>query len=1097
MPFVDGVATGEDIKPLLYTVEPAQLSDLVYCLVARNLGIFLQELSIDGNELDARFYNRGQYNHNFPFPYNHYHYTTNCLYLFQRYNPSNKPFADSYSKKLYDFLIKYSHLYFNDKNPSLLFALNQGRTKLNFPQVKLSNLIFGEREINLPNNNKSLDISYYYGEVNENWESLYGDLVWLDRDIRLYELYNYPAIENECIVTPITRSFLLRFESYPTTGQSFTLADHLLIGSLIINFNWSGWTEEEKDFVLNQIPEYYFYDYLDTFFQTLDELIIQAQPEVFNLKLLTEIKYQKQYNYEIENRAIVDDYSDDNYYKLNTTIETLPEEIINTIDCPDYLKDYGFIIYGNNNNWNNTYNFNLIDEGKYPKIINDGIEIKFLYFEYEEPQPYWFDWHHDDFYYQGALNLSTTLGKPIDQNNPNFGSQWWHHTNPTYRVLHSYDYLYPSSVDYHRFDDDTRTKDETFTHPPNKNYYGAYTLYQNWFGDGNLCRNLLGDLIIAQTITPHNTIFIGNLIKLKRTIYTDSNGEQKYSLNFDQIFKYQTNRLDIIYDALNKQGSFDNFAYDETILDTVQHLKSNDGNTFSYYLDSPSTQLPDLPESNISITDENLNQSPTSVKMGKPITLQEELSNQSFGRLLHNPFSKQTQIVGQIDASKLNSKIKQIRQKAVDKYVKFVAGEEVSILDLSVLFIPKEMRGFSGEVGLILGTNHLKALSNYNTVSSLSAFVGVSDLIYKDYEFKKHKIDFEYTPNEIKEVVFKDNNLEFDNLQQNQLVKIKGDVEIGSCKPPDEKSKGYSQYKPNKQELIQIDSAGIVGIASYLKALEQKLTAIHKDVCLAIDPPIDIPTLLPGDCLQPQPEEKKPKPKNTDIKVSGIVGDLVDDKIDELKDTLKNSALGWLLIQAGKIGGWKGVAASWFISYLAESIFQQQEEIGKVLCQSSETLEELKELISEIEAVSAVPDWYQTRIGAERPSLVLVYNEPDTNSFWSLTIPHYSGGEKKVDSLKSLTYTKGNFISIYTLNDNSKIILNTKTQKEGENFINALLNKNVIKKNYLKNADFKAGGERKGKKLKIAQVVPYAAKWFPNGIENNKPEWTYRFKDKQ
>ncbi len=236
MPFVNGFATEEDIKLPLYTVEPSQLSDLVCVPYGRKLDFFLQNLVAEefgtieeGETLEDRFLEENGYSDNLPFHWKIGKQYEQISYLFQRYNPTGQPFAETYSTKLYEFYRKYIPFYFHELS-SLICKSNGENFVVSDKNYAKLNLEFGEKTIQLPNNQKSIELSYYYAEYDELWYEEYTDEDLVARFART----NYAHIRNDCIVSPYTRSFLLRFESYPTTGQSFTIPDNFF--SRIINY---------------------------------------------------------------------------------------------------------------------------------------------------------------------------------------------------------------------------------------------------------------------------------------------------------------------------------------------------------------------------------------------------------------------------------------------------------------------------------------------------------------------------------------------------------------------------------------------------------------------------------------------------------------------------------------------------------------------------------------------------------------------------------------------------------------------------------------------------------------------------------------------
>ena len=491
----------------------------------------------------------------------------------------------------------------------------------------------------------------------------------------------------------------------------------------------------------------------------------------------------------------------------------------------------------------------------------------------------------------------------------------------------------------------------------------------------------------------------------------------------------------------------------------------------------------DRPPQNLPEPEEVLNQTPTTVAIGKPITLEQSIAKHQFGRLLYNPFGGE-QKIRQVNLSGYEKKLEKLNQTGLEQFVKFLAkAENTDFLDACVCVTPQNLRGNSGDTGLVFGANYLKSLAAYAAASANNAMVGITDTIPKSYVIERYKPEITEGEDQLNNVTLADTKTVVKEFTNVFLENIQGEVEIGKCLPPSKESKGYSEYQKDEEQTITYEGKGFVGLNTALLSVEQKLTAMHQDICMAIDPPIDIPTLLPHQCLPQDENEKKspqlPEANKPKIELGGIVGDLAEDQIDRLKDTLKDSALGWLLLQAAKIGGWKGVAASWFISYLAELIFKQQDEVGHALCQTNENVTELRKLIEEIDPVLAVPDKWEFEREKFRTQLIVVFRPSDPKNKsgnYSLSIPHYNGNKKP----NIPSYKKGNHQAKVILKDNSKIVVNAATKAIAESVLKKLLK--YVKSEY--RTDRISTGEIKSKIYKEVAVKPYRADYYQQGKEN-------------
>lgn len=412
MPFVNGFPTEEDIKIKLYYYEPEQISDLIYCPLPSFVRVFLSQLMVDPNKskrLEVKIW------WCLPFSVR----ALDIPMLFQRFNPYNKPFADEYSKKLFDFLQRYNKAYFFQAadNRFLKFDSNGLYREFNEINYKIYNTyIFEELEINLPNNGLSIDYSHYRPEYKED---LVDGYVWtpiidgyLDLLLNEFEKAEIKRIDNDCIRTQPGRAWLLNFETHSCNGQNITIRDDILIGSLVITFNGE-WSQEDKDYILNQIPNYYLYENLDNFFNELHNEITNQEPlwnPDFYLLTSEEINYSFNYYlehyYQVTRPYIISEFTQtinnvtfypcatgNNEFDPNSKIiaRVFSEQYSignqQYIVCPlnfEQLKS-GLLIHANNNNWNNNYVWinNLTDIDNYIYLdrtitYQSGQELRFL-----------------------------------------------------------------------------------------------------------------------------------------------------------------------------------------------------------------------------------------------------------------------------------------------------------------------------------------------------------------------------------------------------------------------------------------------------------------------------------------------------------------------------------------------------------------------------------------------------------------------------------------------------------------------------------------------------------------------------------------------
>ena len=412
MAFNNGFPNEDSIKLPLYSIEPEQLSDLVAVPFCNNPPWKVKLITNDRiptNRLEESI-------QNISFPISNYP----CL--FQRYNPDGLSFANEYSKKLYQWRKKYSRSILLDLVPTLKAKLNDVESVQQNVSFNIGNTL----KVKLPNTQDKIIISYYYPELNpeelyistlsgenrlvepeeiSNWRHI--EVSPNKKPFSLTEFYEYRRIDNDCIGCETSRSFLLRFETYFCKGQEIEIDEDCLISSLVIDYGELN--TEDTEFINDQIPECYFYSYIDTFFSTLDEAIENSLGQPFNIYQPTEIKFSLSVSYDFLHKQNSTEYirntgkvyyngaleKDDDVllYGLNTdNIYRLSGECSNVIE-KEYLNyqvvsnklEFGALIYANNNYWNN-YNFNLEDEGfievviiRNNRLVKSGNKIEFEY----------------------------------------------------------------------------------------------------------------------------------------------------------------------------------------------------------------------------------------------------------------------------------------------------------------------------------------------------------------------------------------------------------------------------------------------------------------------------------------------------------------------------------------------------------------------------------------------------------------------------------------------------------------------------------------------------------------------------------------------
>jgi hypothetical protein len=139
--------------------------------------------------------------------------------------------------------------------------------------------------------------------------------------------------------------------------------------------------------------------------------------------------------------------------------------------------------------------------------------------------------------------------------------------------------------------------------------------------------------------------------------------------------------------------------------------------------------------------------------------------------------------------------------------------------------------------------------------------------------------------------------------------------------------------------------------------------------------------------------------------------------------------------------------------------------------------------------VAVVPEWWQVRPG-QRSQLVIQFaglnaNGSENRNRWSLIVPHYRYGESQPISLP--IYEKGRFFASLTLDDNSKIWVNARTQSKAVDYVRRLAL--LVKPSLLTNPLAIHSGERRGTALIEMRTRAVRASFFSTGQKNMTPDW--------
>lgn len=137
--------------------------------------------------------------------------------------------------------------------------------------------------------------------------------------------------------------------------------------------------------------------------------------------------------------------------------------------------------------------------------------------------------------------------------------------------------------------------------------------------------------------------------------------------------------------------------------------------------------------------------------------------------------------------------------------------------------------------------------------------------------------------------------------------------------------------------------------------------------------------------------------------------------------------------------------------------------------------------------VAAVPDYWQVKIGADRPQIVVVYRKGETDTYHSIAIPHPASTQKWTENLLG-NYEKGPWAAMLTLSDNSKFTINCSTETEAERMLAKA--KTLISQIYFQGNFYERISLRKGNRIEPALMRGKKASYFSSGNRKTVPDWT-------
>ena len=147
------------------------------------------------------------------------------------------------------------------------------------------------------------------------------------------------------------------------------------------------------------------------------------------------------------------------------------------------------------------------------------------------------------------------------------------------------------------------------------------------------------------------------------------------------------------------------------------------------------------------------------------------------------------------------------------------------------------------------------------------------------------------------------------------------------------------------------------------------------------------------------------------------------------------------------------------------------------------------------DCLAVVPDWWQVRLGADRPQLLVSYAAKFADGTWDkakyvISVPHWSRSKLLTLSTDFPIYRKGQYQGVMILPDNSKLIVNAYTSaaafaaidKFALGIPSAMISRAVTKV-----------ASRRGRDLLSIVVYPRSARYFATGQMDLSPTWVNKF----
>lgn len=137
--------------------------------------------------------------------------------------------------------------------------------------------------------------------------------------------------------------------------------------------------------------------------------------------------------------------------------------------------------------------------------------------------------------------------------------------------------------------------------------------------------------------------------------------------------------------------------------------------------------------------------------------------------------------------------------------------------------------------------------------------------------------------------------------------------------------------------------------------------------------------------------------------------------------------------------------------------------------------------------ISAIPDWWQVRLNADIPQLVVIFGPTSGRQYHDICIPHPKNTVKQAVS-PIPAYTKGSWLGMVICRDNSKFIINAVDAETANALCNYAIS--AIDPAWLESPPRVYISERKGKgAVTVEYIRPRLLMYHPLGQKHVAPEW--------